>query len=78
MTVYIDEKLLEAAGLMDFPELYAYIKERDSQPPVGVAPPVPVDKQTLYEQVKIKADTLENTYEVFVPPELNMPAKIDY
>ncbi|KAA6365750.1 MAG: hypothetical protein EZS28_038723, partial [Streblomastix strix] len=36
------EKLLDAAVLLDFPELYAYIKERDSQPPVGVAPPVPV------------------------------------
>jgi hypothetical protein len=29
MAVYIDEKLLEAAGLTDFPELYAYIKERE-------------------------------------------------
>jgi hypothetical protein len=26
--VYIDERLLDAAGLTDFPELYAYIKER--------------------------------------------------
>lgn len=32
MTVYIDEKLLETAGLTDFPELYAFIKERDPKP----------------------------------------------
>ncbi|KAA6358324.1 MAG: hypothetical protein EZS28_046149, partial [Streblomastix strix] len=78
MTVYIDEALLDAAGLMDFPELYAYIKERDSQPPIETAPPVPVGEQTLQEQVKINADILENTNEVFVPPEPNMPSKIDY
>ncbi|KAA6378553.1 MAG: hypothetical protein EZS28_025921 [Streblomastix strix] len=78
MTVYIDEALLDAAGLTDFPELYAYIKERDSQPPVGVAPPVPVGEQTLQEQVKINADILENTNEEFIPPEPNMPVKIDY
>ncbi|KAA6353360.1 MAG: hypothetical protein EZS28_051113, partial [Streblomastix strix] len=78
MTVYIDEALLDAAGLMDFPELYAYIRERDSQPPVETAPPVPVGEQTLQEQVKINADILENTNEVFVPPEPNLPVKIDY
>ncbi|KAA6363758.1 MAG: hypothetical protein EZS28_040715, partial [Streblomastix strix] len=76
--IYIDEALLDAAGLMDFPESYAYIKERDSQPPVGVAHPVPIDEQTLQEQVKVNADILENTNEVFVPPEPNMPIKIDY
>ncbi|KAA6378281.1 MAG: hypothetical protein EZS28_026191, partial [Streblomastix strix] len=76
--VYIDEALLDAAGLMDFPELYAYIKERDPKPPIETAPPVPVGEQTLQEQVKINADILENTNEVFVPPEPNMPVKIDY
>ncbi|KAA6359956.1 MAG: hypothetical protein EZS28_044518 [Streblomastix strix] len=78
MTVYIDEALLDAAGLMDFPELYAYIREREPKPPVETAPSVPVGEQTLQEQVKINADILENTNEEFVPPELNMPVKIDY
>ncbi|KAA6395139.1 MAG: hypothetical protein EZS28_009335 [Streblomastix strix] len=78
MTVYIDEALLDAAGLMDFPELYAYIKEKDPKPPTETAPPVPIGEQTLQEQVKISADILENTNEVFVPSEPNMPVKIDY
>ncbi|KAA6352747.1 MAG: hypothetical protein EZS28_051727, partial [Streblomastix strix] len=78
MTVYIDEALLDAAGLMDFPELYAYIRERKPRPPVETAPPVPIGDQTLQEQVKINADILENTNEEFVPPEPNMPVKIDY
>ncbi|KAA6390557.1 MAG: hypothetical protein EZS28_013918 [Streblomastix strix] len=76
--LYIDEALLDTAGLMDFPELYAYIKERDPKPPVETASPVPVGEQTLQKQVKINADILENTNEVFVPPEPNMPVKIDY
>ncbi|KAA6384026.1 MAG: hypothetical protein EZS28_020449 [Streblomastix strix] len=76
--IYIDEALLDAAGLMDFPELYAYIREREPRPPVETAPPVPVGEQTLQEQVKINADILENTNDVFVPPEPNMPVKIDY
>ncbi|KAA6390268.1 MAG: hypothetical protein EZS28_014206 [Streblomastix strix] len=63
---------------MDFPELYAYIKERDPKPPIETAPPVPVGEQTLQEQVKVNADILENINEVFVPPEPNMPVKIDY
>jgi hypothetical protein len=29
MSSYIDEALLDAAGLSDFPELYAYIHERE-------------------------------------------------
>ncbi|KAA6358484.1 MAG: hypothetical protein EZS28_045989, partial [Streblomastix strix] len=67
--VYIGEALLVAAGLMDFPELYAYIKERDPKPPIETAPPVPAGEQTLQEQMKINAEILENTNEVFVPPE---------
>ncbi|KAA6359946.1 MAG: hypothetical protein EZS28_044527, partial [Streblomastix strix] len=73
--VYIDEALLDAAGLMDFPELYAYIRERDPKPSVETAPPVSVGEQTLQEQVKINADILENSNEAFVPPEPNMPVK---
>ncbi|KAA6363201.1 MAG: hypothetical protein EZS28_041272, partial [Streblomastix strix] len=74
----IDEALLDAARLMDFPELYAYIKERDPKPHIETAPQVPVGEQTLQEQVKINADIIENSNEVFVPPEPNMPVKIDY
>ncbi|KAA6323288.1 MAG: hypothetical protein EZS28_054330, partial [Streblomastix strix] len=61
LAVYIDEALLDAAGLMDFPELYAYIREREPRPPVETAPPVPIGDQTLQEQVKINADILENS-----------------
>jgi hypothetical protein len=32
MTSYIDEALFDAAGLTDFPELYAYIREREPKP----------------------------------------------
>ncbi|KAA6369052.1 MAG: hypothetical protein EZS28_035422 [Streblomastix strix] len=78
MTVCIDEALLDAAGLMDFPELYAYVREREPRPSFKTAPPVPVGEQTLQEQVKINADILENSTEEFVPPEPNMPIKIDY
>ncbi|KAA6360099.1 MAG: hypothetical protein EZS28_044374, partial [Streblomastix strix] len=78
MTVYIDEALLDAAGLMDFSELYAYIRERESRPPIETAPPVPVGEQILQEQVKINTDILENTNDVFVSPVPNIPVKIDY
>ncbi|KAA6364315.1 MAG: hypothetical protein EZS28_040158 [Streblomastix strix] len=64
--------------LMDFPELYAYIQERDPKPPVETAPPVPIGEQTLQEQVKVNADIFENTKDLFVSPEPNMPVKIDY
>ncbi|KAA6372756.1 MAG: hypothetical protein EZS28_031717 [Streblomastix strix] len=72
------KRLLDTAGLMDFPELYAYIRERDSQPPVETELPVPIGEQTLLEQVKIIADIFENTNDVFIPSEPNMPIKIDY
>ncbi|KAA6389488.1 MAG: hypothetical protein EZS28_014985 [Streblomastix strix] len=78
MSVYIDEALLDAAGLTDFPEFYAYIREREPRPPVETASPVPIGEQTLQEQVKINADILENSNEAFLPPEPNMPVKIDY
>ncbi|KAA6398151.1 MAG: hypothetical protein EZS28_006324 [Streblomastix strix] len=78
MKVHIDEALLDAAGLMDFPELYAYVREREPRPPVETAPPVPIEEQTLQEQVKINADIHENSKEAFISPEPNMPVKIDY
>ncbi|KAA6382366.1 MAG: hypothetical protein EZS28_022106 [Streblomastix strix] len=78
MTIYIDKALLDAAGLTDFPELYAYIRERDSQPPVGEASPVPIGEQTLQDQVKQNAAIINNSNEVFVLPVPNAPTKIDY
>ncbi|KAA6401507.1 MAG: hypothetical protein EZS28_002968 [Streblomastix strix] len=68
MTVYIDKALLDAAGLTDFPELYAYIRERDSQPPVGEASPVPIGEQTLQKQVKDNDDALAGPIDPVQPP----------
>ncbi|KAA6384272.1 MAG: hypothetical protein EZS28_020201 [Streblomastix strix] len=59
MTVYIDEALLDAAGLINFPEMYAYIRERDSQPPVETAPPVRVGDQTLQDPFVYAEDDRE-------------------
>ncbi|KAA6373671.1 MAG: hypothetical protein EZS28_030801 [Streblomastix strix] len=78
MTVYTDETFLDATGLMDFPEIYAYIRERRSQPQIEAAPPVPIGEQALQEQVKINANIFENRNDIFVTPETNMPFKIDY
>ncbi|KAA6376778.1 MAG: hypothetical protein EZS28_027696, partial [Streblomastix strix] len=75
--VYIDEKLLNAAGLMDFPELYAYIKERNPQSSIGESSPVPVGEQTLQKQVKDNDDIPNNSNEEFVPPVANAPTKLD-
>ncbi|KAA6322671.1 MAG: hypothetical protein EZS28_054408, partial [Streblomastix strix] len=77
MTVYIDEKLLNAAGLMDFPELYAYIKERDPQSSIGEPQPVPIGEQTLQKQVKDNDDILFQTNEEFIPPVANASTKQD-
>ncbi|KAA6366399.1 MAG: hypothetical protein EZS28_038074 [Streblomastix strix] len=75
-SVYIDEALLDAAGLPDFPELYAYIRER-YQEPVPPAERVPIGEQTLQKQVKDNDDILFGTNEVFVPPVSNAPTKLD-
>ncbi|KAA6360320.1 MAG: hypothetical protein EZS28_044152, partial [Streblomastix strix] len=69
-SVYLDEALLNAAGLSDFPELYAYIRERD-QEPVPSAERIPIEQQTLQKQVKDNDDILFNTNEEFVPPVSN-------
>ncbi|KAA6389255.1 MAG: hypothetical protein EZS28_015219, partial [Streblomastix strix] len=74
--IYLDEALLDAAGLSDFPELYAYIHER-YQEPVPFAQAISIGKQTLQKQVKDNDDTLNNTNEVFVPPVSNAPTKLD-
>ncbi|KAA6360947.1 MAG: hypothetical protein EZS28_043527 [Streblomastix strix] len=57
--VYIDEALLDAAGLSDFPELYAYIHEREPKPIVdGIANQIIVEPQYLQDQVKDNDDKL--------------------
>ncbi|KAA6356166.1 MAG: hypothetical protein EZS28_048306 [Streblomastix strix] len=51
--VYIDQALLDAAGLSEFPELYAYIHEREPKPIVdGTANQIIVGPQYLQDQVK--------------------------
>ncbi|KAA6367944.1 MAG: hypothetical protein EZS28_036529, partial [Streblomastix strix] len=66
-SVYLDEALLEAAGLLEFPEYYAYIIERD-QEPVPQAQRIPIGQQTLQKQVKDNDDIIFSTNEEFVPP----------
>ncbi|KAA6359396.1 MAG: hypothetical protein EZS28_045078, partial [Streblomastix strix] len=57
--VYIDEALLDAAGLSDFPELYAYIHEREPKPIVdGIANQIIIGSQYLQDQVKDNDDKL--------------------
>ncbi|KAA6381743.1 MAG: hypothetical protein EZS28_022731 [Streblomastix strix] len=75
-SVYLDEALLEAAGLLEFPEYYAYIIERD-QVPVRPAQRIPFGEQTLQKLVKDNDDILFSTNEVFVPPISNAPIKLD-
>ncbi|KAA6324701.1 MAG: hypothetical protein EZS28_054158, partial [Streblomastix strix] len=54
-----DEALLDAAGLSDFPELYAYIHEREPKPIVdGIANQIIVGPQYLQDQVKDNDDKL--------------------
>ncbi|KAA6373298.1 MAG: hypothetical protein EZS28_031176, partial [Streblomastix strix] len=57
--VYIDEALLDAAGLSEFPELYAYIHEREPKPIVdGIANQIIVGPLYLQDQVKDNDDKL--------------------
>ncbi|KAA6355170.1 MAG: hypothetical protein EZS28_049302, partial [Streblomastix strix] len=75
-SVYLDEALLDAAGLSDFLELYAYIRER-YQEPIPPAQRIPIGEQTLQKQVKDNDDILNNTNEEFIPPVSNAPTKLD-
>ncbi|KAA6361863.1 MAG: hypothetical protein EZS28_042610, partial [Streblomastix strix] len=75
--VYIDERLLDAAGLSDFPELYAYIKERYPKPIGELPQPVPIGDQTLQQQVKNNDDIIYGSNEVFEPPVPNAITKLD-
>ncbi|KAA6372308.1 MAG: hypothetical protein EZS28_032167, partial [Streblomastix strix] len=57
--VYIDEALLDAAGLSEFPELYAYIHECQPKPIIdGMANQIIVEPQYLQDQVKDNNDKL--------------------
>ncbi|KAA6392029.1 MAG: hypothetical protein EZS28_012445 [Streblomastix strix] len=69
-STYLDEALLDAAWLSDFPELYAYIRERYHKP-VPPAQRIPFGEQTLQQQEKDSDDVLFSKYEVFVPPTSN-------
>ncbi|KAA6375369.1 MAG: hypothetical protein EZS28_029104 [Streblomastix strix] len=79
--VYIDERLLDAAGLSDFPELYAYIKERYLKPIGELPQPVPIGDQTLQQQVKNNDDIIygsgDGSNEVFEQPVPNAITKLD-
>ncbi|KAA6378160.1 MAG: hypothetical protein EZS28_026313 [Streblomastix strix] len=78
---YIDERLLDAAGLSDFQELYAYIKERYPKPIDELPQPVPIGDQTLQQQVKNIDDIIYSTgdgsNDTFAPPVLNAITKLD-
>ncbi|KAA6395894.1 MAG: hypothetical protein EZS28_008582 [Streblomastix strix] len=75
-SVYLDEVLLEAAGLLEFPEYYAFILER-YQEPVPPAQRIPIGEQILQKQVQDNDDILFSTNEEFVPPVSNALIKLD-
>ncbi|KAA6394452.1 MAG: hypothetical protein EZS28_010019 [Streblomastix strix] len=75
--VYIDERLLDAAGLSDFSELYAYIKERYPKPLEQQPQPVPIGDQILQQQVKNNDDIIYASNEEFEPPVPNAITKLD-
>ncbi|KAA6392981.1 MAG: hypothetical protein EZS28_011492 [Streblomastix strix] len=75
-SVYLDEALLDAAWLSDFPELYAQIRER-YQEPIPSTQRVPIGEQTLQKQVKDNGDILFSTNEEFIPSVSNAHTKLD-
>ncbi|KAA6367388.1 MAG: hypothetical protein EZS28_037086 [Streblomastix strix] len=75
--ISIDERLLDAAGLSDFPELYTYIKECYPKPNGELPQPVPIGDQTLQQRVKNIDDIINNSNEVFEPPVLNAITKLN-
>ncbi|KAA6378087.1 MAG: hypothetical protein EZS28_026386, partial [Streblomastix strix] len=70
-------RISDAAGLSDFPELYAYIKERYPKPIGELPQPVPIGDQTLQQQVKNNDDIIYTSNEVFEPPVPNAITKLD-
>ncbi|KAA6401262.1 MAG: hypothetical protein EZS28_003212 [Streblomastix strix] len=78
ISAYYNQKLLfDAAGLSDFSELQAYIKERYPKPIGELLQPVPIGDQTLQQQVKNNDDIIYASNEVFEPPVPNTITKLD-
>ncbi|KAA6382664.1 MAG: hypothetical protein EZS28_021809 [Streblomastix strix] len=80
LNVYIDERLLDAAGLTDFPELYSYIKDRYCKRLEQLPQPVPIGDQTLQQQVKYNDDIFNSSRDSndeFVPQVPNAITKLD-
>ncbi|KAA6381993.1 MAG: hypothetical protein EZS28_022481 [Streblomastix strix] len=72
-SAYIDNVLLNAAGLSEFPELYAYIHEREHKPIVdGIANQIIVGPQYLQDQVKDNDDK----FDVYPAPQPITPIEI--
>ncbi|KAA6378292.1 MAG: hypothetical protein EZS28_026181, partial [Streblomastix strix] len=77
---YFDERLLDAAGLSDFSELYTYIKERYPKLLVQQPQPVPIGDQTLQQQVKNNDDIIYGSRDLndeFESPVPNAITKLD-
>ncbi|KAA6384407.1 MAG: hypothetical protein EZS28_020065, partial [Streblomastix strix] len=78
---FSDERLLDAAGLSDFPELCAYIKELYPKPFEQQLHPIPIGDQALQQQVKNNEDIIngsgDGSNEVFEPPVSNAITKLD-
>ncbi|KAA6403219.1 MAG: hypothetical protein EZS28_001252 [Streblomastix strix] len=71
--VYIDEALLDAAGLSEFPELYVYIHELEPKPIADeIANQIIVGPQCLQDQVKDNDDKLN----VLPIPQPSVPVEI--
>ncbi|KAA6402943.1 MAG: hypothetical protein EZS28_001536 [Streblomastix strix] len=76
--LFIDEKLLETAGLTDFPELYAYFKELEPKSSEEQPQSVPIVEQTLQDQVKQNAAIINDEENEFVLlPIENIQPKVD-
>ncbi|KAA6404075.1 MAG: hypothetical protein EZS28_000406 [Streblomastix strix] len=77
ITIKALSRSADAAGLSDFPELYAYIKERYLKPIGELPQPIPIGNQTLQQQVKNNDDTIYASNEEFEPPVPNAITKLD-
>ncbi|KAA6400658.1 MAG: hypothetical protein EZS28_003812 [Streblomastix strix] len=68
-----------AAGISDFAELYAYIKERNPKPLDQLQQLIPIGDQTLQQQVKNNDDIIygSGSNEEFEPPVLNAITNLD-
>ncbi|KAA6404175.1 MAG: hypothetical protein EZS28_000284 [Streblomastix strix] len=73
-------ELLDAADLSDFPELYAFIKERYLKPLEQYPQSIPIGEQTLQQQVKNYDEIIYgsgDSNEEFEPSDPNAIAKLD-